>query len=87
MIGNLIFKLLKRLAEWAKAHSLKRVVMPIPPRAGDVMVNGCGHAVKLLEVEEHWVRGEDHNGKRFIRSKRGFLKHYRYNAPAHRPPI
>ena len=79
MIAELIYKLLKPLAEWAKAHSQQRVVMPIPPQAGDVMKSETGDIVTVREVAEHWVKCRRLDGTGFTRSKRGFLKHYRHN--------
>lgn len=80
MIAELIYKLLKPLAEWAKAHSQQRVVLPIPPQTGDVMTAPqTGDTVTVTEVAEHWVRCRRPDGTGFTRSKRGFLKHYRQN--------
>ena len=53
---------------------------PLPTvelKAGMVLVSDNGYTVTLTEVAEHWVRGTYTDGQRFMRSRKGFSKHFR----------
>ena len=55
----------------------KKKKLEYTPVAGMVTENETGNAVKILEVAEHWIKGQYPDGRKFTRSKRGFMKHYK----------
>jgi len=47
------------------------------PVVGMVTKNETGNTAEILEVAEHWIKGQYADGRKFTRCKRGFMKNYK----------